>query len=362
MVSPSPPAASGGADGDNRVQEWSAARAVIDKFDGYQSDLRKYGFTLVTGLLSVAGLFSSTTSGTYPPSARFGVIVSILVLVVALSFLDSQYRYLQRGASIRARVLERSLNLDLTSAIATYLRAGRFESRYTALYTGFAVATWGVGVAILWTSPFLELLLLLVFVGAIVAILALQAGPVVGMSDWSVDRKVVPHGVPIRVTYTNLAASWTQQLASVAKPYRRVWSRRLKAKRAQLVLLPHGEISGREPDVADAHPRNPQLHAPLAERRVEFGYMAQAEWIWTPPVDKPGLYEVAGVSQIGFVEKGVLAKERFASTPYVLTIQVLPKDDRSAPAGEVPAKNNSAPRPNARRGPEGGEDVGDEDG
>lgn len=318
---------------DNRMQEWTAARAVIDKFDGYQSDLRKYGFTLVTGLLTITGLFSSSPSVSYPSGAKFGVITSILALITALSFLDAQYRYLQKGAALRARVLESALNLDLTNAIAEYLEVGRFESHYTALYLGFATSTLAVGLAVLWSAPLLAPLLLAVFAGAVVGILVLNPGEIAGLSDFSVDQKVVVVGSPVRLTYTNLASSWAKIFAPSERNERKLWLRRLRNKNIHLFLLPTGELAGPQTPV-QAPVQAPVGNQPLAARiktavlappHLEFGYMAQTDWIWTP--EEPGLYEGWGQLQIGFIEGNVECpeSERGKGNKFRLVVQVLPK-------------------------------------
>jgi hypothetical protein len=324
---------SSSSDGDDQMKEWSAARAVIDKFDGYQSDLRKYGFTLVTGLLSVAGLFSSSPSVSFPPSAKFGVVSSILVLIVALSFLDAQYRYLQKGATIRARVLERSLNLDLTSAIAEYLRVGRFESRYTALYLGFAIATLTLGIAILSSVPPLVLLLLLVFAGAVAATLLLHPGPVYGLSDWSTDRKVVKAGECVKVTYTNLASSPEQLLATAPRPLRRSWMRRLRTKGVTLRLRPEGHVKGPRPIVGASTGSSPDVSLALPQGDVEFEYLTQVDWIWMPPHDSPGLYTIKGTLHLGLQGPGTEGTKPAKGSTFRLVVQVTAASGKSSQAG-----------------------------
>lgn len=302
-------------DADNRMKEWTAARAVIDKFDGYQADLRKYGFTMVTGLLSIAGLFSSSPTVAFPPSAKLGVIGSILVLIVALSFLDAQYRYLQKGATIRARVLESSLNLDLTGAIATYLKAGRFESRYTTLYLGFATGTLVVGFAILWTVPWLVLLLLLVFAAAVAAILLLRPGRLAGLTDWSVDRKVVNAGDVVRLTYTNLSGSLGELLASTQKDVRRSWVRRSKVKGSRVLLHPTGTIVGPRGTVGGETVLPAAGPIALPETDVVLEYLAQVDWVWNTPHGAPGLYDIECVLEVGIRPRSEEKPERSQDSP-----------------------------------------------
>ncbi len=315
------------------MKEWATARAVIDKFDGYQSDIRKYGFTLITGLLAVTGLFSSSPSISYPPGAKFGVIASILVLVVALSYLDGLYRYLQRGAAIRARILESSLNLDLTNAIAEFLRVGRFESRYAILYGGFAVSTFVLGLAILTQAPGLELLLIVTFAVAIALMVELRPGEIIGLTDFSLDRKVVTGGQMVRITYTNLAGTWKQLFAASEKSQRKLWTQRLKSKRIKVFLLPTGEITGPRPVVGATTTPPSGDPMPLPPTKVEFVYLAQANWVWKTPADKPGLYDVRCYLQVSHSVDGVDSDKAAPGSDFWSVVQVVAPDPGTSPPG-----------------------------
>src|SRR2546422_2829705 len=49
---------------DNRLEEWKTARDVLTKINERIHDLRKYGFSVVTTLLTISGFLSTT--GTTP--------------------------------------------------------------------------------------------------------------------------------------------------------------------------------------------------------------------------------------------------------------------------------------------------------
>lgn len=101
------------ASGDDlRAKEWSECRAAIGRFDAILVDLRKYGFSVIAGLLSASaflGLFGITTSATEnaaPLAARLGALAAIQVLLVALFLLDTYYEVLLSAAVERAMDLE----------------------------------------------------------------------------------------------------------------------------------------------------------------------------------------------------------------------------------------------------------------
>lgn len=224
---------------DSRLTEWTTTRQVIDKFDGYVNDLRKYGFTLVTGLLAATGYLSSAPGTAISAGAKLGISVAMLGLIVTLAYLDGAYRSLQRGAIARAIILERSLNLDLTSAISHMAKRPEFGSRrsllgkvriqphrpstflyspFIILYLGLAVSALAIGWSVVGSAPLiqppwtvvlpasmsLQEVLLGVFAVAVASTMFL--GSVTGgdVLDWSVDSRVTSTGDPVKVTFTNL--------------------------------------------------------------------------------------------------------------------------------------------------------------
>jgi hypothetical protein len=127
MANNTPPKIQTGSE-DLAIQEWNACRGIIDTLDGRLTDLRRYGFTLVTALFAVAGLISKlvSTSGTLlTPAVQFSVFVVTMVLTVTLFLIDEIYRSEQRAAEFRARVLETHLNLELTETTAKMYKGQR---------------------------------------------------------------------------------------------------------------------------------------------------------------------------------------------------------------------------------------------
>ncbi len=246
------------------MDEWAAARSNIERFDGYLNDLRKYGFGLVTSLLAVTGYLSSSPAAALSDPAKVAVGAAILVLVVALAFLDGQYRALQKGATIRARILEKSLNLGLTGTMAQYARLGRFSISYFLVYEATATAVFAVGLGILWGSWFSGLVWLAVFGVAVLLVYLFGTAPQVGTVDWSVDAKVVRQGQTLRVTFTTLqdvkGGPW-------------LWA--------------SGKIEGVGSDYS----------YPLPQRKMRARFLHDISWIWPTDADHvpPGLYKVVGL-------------------------------------------------------------------
>jgi hypothetical protein len=146
--SPTPP---GATPSDGWFKEWSECRALIGRFDTILSDLRKYGFTLVTGLFTASALISGLSSTTTAPGDHAAVFIGIMVLVLVLFFIDTYYETLLNGAVERALDLEHAArqHVDLTKYLAT--NAARNGSTFatcfvyvgllfTAGFVGFSVA------------------------------------------------------------------------------------------------------------------------------------------------------------------------------------------------------------------------------
>jgi len=262
------------------MSEWTAARATVERFDGYLNDLRKYGFTLVTGLLAVTGYLSSSPATALSPSVKLGVSAAILVLVVTLSILDSLYSSFQRGAVTRAQILEGFLNIDLTSAIAYYVAAGRFRSHFLWVYAAFATSTFVLGASVLWGDPLQLLVMMVAYAIALVLIVVFGSDAHVGMVDWSVDQKLITAGAPIRVTFTNLIPD---------------------ERRAQFQV---------ECEVFDIFGKRIET---LGSTEYLFPFMGTRDWLWQKTDVAPGLYEVRGTWSLLGVQVKQSSKDASAS-------------------------------------------------
>src|SRR5271169_6784431 len=104
----------------NALDEWKEARSVIARFDNNLHDLRKYGFSFVTALLAANGLISQGGSSVVSFGVKAGILVATMGLIVTLKLLDTHYRRFQEAVSIRGRILEDRLNIDLTKDLSFF--------------------------------------------------------------------------------------------------------------------------------------------------------------------------------------------------------------------------------------------------
>jgi hypothetical protein len=189
----------------NALDEWKEARAIIGRFDGNLHDLRKYGFSFVTALLVANGLLSVGGTSAIPAGVKVGILIVTMGLIITLKLLDTHYRRFQNAASTRGRILENRLNLDLTNDISFFYALDRWWLYVQYVYCGFVGLTALLGLALLWNNwlLFSPVAVAAIFSWAIIYITNLEK-PEIALEDWSVDRKIVPQGVPVRITYTNL--------------------------------------------------------------------------------------------------------------------------------------------------------------
>ncbi|HKF77083.1 MAG TPA: hypothetical protein VKF59_13140 [Candidatus Dormibacteraeota bacterium] len=90
--------------------DWS--RATIARLDTITQDLRKYGFTLITGLLTASALLGA---GTGHPEAATAAFIAVMSLIAALFAIDLYYSVMQSGAVERALDLEAQADPPLAS-------------------------------------------------------------------------------------------------------------------------------------------------------------------------------------------------------------------------------------------------------
>jgi hypothetical protein len=152
--------ASKDADGDDDYvwKEWQAAQDDLLKFDDYLHDIRKYGFSFVTGLLTVDVLF-----GQEDPEFKLAALIGTMALIVVLFVIDRNYRVFNAAANIRATLLERRSPAELSQTITRLYESQRVGGAFTFVYLGLVSVTFVIGYFVL--EPSLHL-----FLGAALAI------------------------------------------------------------------------------------------------------------------------------------------------------------------------------------------------
>lgn len=109
---------------DNVLEEWKTARSVIDKFDGILIDLRKYSFSIITGLITAQGILGFSADKIIPQIEIIAVICTMPV-IPALYWLDRYFFGLLWGAIMRASCLEkfRLETIQLTLSISGFAKS-----------------------------------------------------------------------------------------------------------------------------------------------------------------------------------------------------------------------------------------------
>jgi hypothetical protein len=158
-------------DYNNYSEEWKACRDAADKFDSVLFDLRKYGFSILTGL-TTAGSFLGFSG---PAKVlQIGVIVVTMALIMVLYWLDIYYQSLLYGASFRARFLEIfRLKRALSISIAAFYGASRTGRILHFLYVGFLLGLFILGLFVAGITIGMNDLIILVgaFLAALVGII-----------------------------------------------------------------------------------------------------------------------------------------------------------------------------------------------
>jgi hypothetical protein len=146
---------------DNQYKEWEKTREVFKDYDTRLHELRKYGFSFVTALLTVGSFLTQTitdqistateTEIKTPMSNVFnlGVFIVTLLLIVALHLFDKNYRIFEQAAYTRAVVIERKLNMELTEIIGARHRNRNINFNVFCVYSMFIWGVAGIGIAIL---------------------------------------------------------------------------------------------------------------------------------------------------------------------------------------------------------------------
>ncbi len=198
-------------------KEWEATRDVLKTFDGYLHDLRKYGFTFITALLTADVLFTTWVVDPTPPPNGFAgelfpehikatILGVTLLLIIGIFIIDIYYRFFQRSANIRSRILEKILNIELSDTITQRYNSRPYQYVVSVVYGIFILVVWFLGVAVLSNSLFA---LSLCVVGSLLLVLFLSMGWFFvhydyGLMDWMLDRLECKVGDEVRIIMTNI--------------------------------------------------------------------------------------------------------------------------------------------------------------
>lgn len=125
-------------------KEWSECRATIGRFDQLLEDLRKFAFTLITGLLT-ASAFLGYGSG--HPTASVAAFIAVMCMIGALFAVDIYYSVMLAGAVERARDLEALQTIRETIYISHRTHDARTKYVILGVYLFLLVIACGLGVS-----------------------------------------------------------------------------------------------------------------------------------------------------------------------------------------------------------------------
>jgi hypothetical protein len=134
------------------LEEWKEARQVIASIDDKLQDLRKFGPTFVTALLTAQGLTEiplASSTGYLPPAVRLVIIFATDLLICSLFIMERPLRLVQQAAASRAITLEREMGMFLTKGISESYQRNRPWNYIDVVYSLFLGATGALGFIIL---------------------------------------------------------------------------------------------------------------------------------------------------------------------------------------------------------------------
>ena len=144
-----------------------------------------------------------------PDGIKFAVLLVTLFLIILVKMIERNYKLFQQATSLRAIVLEHSLNLELTETIASKHQSHRMDWYSMAVYYLFELALVVLAFAVLPASQDLAMTL---------AVIALAEGVFhfvierlyfwrKRVIDWTIDKTKVYPEEEFCVTVTNISLS-----------------------------------------------------------------------------------------------------------------------------------------------------------
>lgn len=118
--------------------EWLKCQDTISGFDKMILDIRKYGFTFITLLLTANGfLLGKEDINEY---IALGILAVLLILIVALFRIDHMHEIFLRAVALRAMRLEEKINFGLTRCISYWSESLITATWGTVIYALFCIA------------------------------------------------------------------------------------------------------------------------------------------------------------------------------------------------------------------------------
>jgi hypothetical protein len=131
--------------------EWEQCVAVISKFDNILIDLRKYGFSFVTGIITASSFLGVTIgekSQILGSQAEVASSIVTMILITVLYYLDTYYQNGLSGSVLRSVFLETfCLKAGLTYYVSKF-HAVKLGSMLHVCYFGFLIGSLVLGLTV----------------------------------------------------------------------------------------------------------------------------------------------------------------------------------------------------------------------
>lgn len=196
------------------MEEWQAARDLIEAFDQRTHDLRQWGFSFITALLAAQSLLfpsgSTVIAGAaaLPDPVKFGVLGVTLVLIVTLRQIEKTYQIYQKAANLRSLVVEKRLNIELGTIITDRYAKFHVPRKIDGVYISFVAADALLGFSVFGNKVYWVSLLLL---ATAISLLILSIGSSDihfargETSDWTFDKLECTDDDTLTITLTNMS-------------------------------------------------------------------------------------------------------------------------------------------------------------
>lgn len=192
---------------DPKLEEWTKVRELLYQYDDRIHDVRKYGFSFVTALLTAQALILPNTSSDVASAEIKGVIIFItLLLILALAFFEKSYHLIQEAAAQRGLILEIILNLNLTETLSYQFHNKKVRRYEFSVYIIFVITTIVFGAFIVPDNYLFLDFLAGISLGLFYLIYKLNVNSNTSWpgTDWSVDPLECESGTLVKITMTQL--------------------------------------------------------------------------------------------------------------------------------------------------------------
>jgi hypothetical protein len=132
-------------------QEWKECNDKITKLDTILIDIRRYGFTVASGLMAAGSFLGLQTYTQFQPF-QIVIIFATMALVDVLYWLDVYYQTILTAIILRTQVLEKNLSLGVNVYISRFYMRHKIGKALHILYIGFLVSLATIGGHIVYTN------------------------------------------------------------------------------------------------------------------------------------------------------------------------------------------------------------------